>query len=306
VSAAIDPGQAARLAPLAGRLCRVAGIFGTPAGRYRVVAVMTLLLVVLHTHPAWYVQAGVMAIALAGLLHPPAIHRPAFWFGLVAVLSVGLVRLWYEIDNHQYLITYWCFAIGVTRLAAEPERALALNARLLVGLAFLLATIWKLATPEYVSGAFFEGLMLTDPRFADVARLAGAENLAAGQHALRDFSLLGDPEAGVSLTSSARLAALAGAMTWWTVGIEALVAAAFLWPGRRGLPAVRDQLLVAFLATTYLLAPVVGFAWVLAAMGAAQTRLGGRGVLVYLAVFVLVKVAASLPIGRAALAIAGF
>jgi len=84
--------------------------------------------------------------------------------------------------------------------------------------------------------------------------------------------------------------------TVWTVAIEAAVAAAFLWPAGRGLSRYRDALLLLFCITTFAVAPVAGFGWLLIALGVAQSDLSGqrtRGI--YLATFVLILFYRDLP-----------
>ena len=59
-------------------------------------------------------------------------------------------------------------------------------------------------------------------------------------------------------------------MTWWTVLLEGAVAVAFLWLLERGVSRWRDALLLLFCVTTYAIAPVEGFGWLLISMGVAQ------------------------------------
>ena len=90
----------------------------------------------------------------------------------------------------------------------------------------------------------------------------------------------------------ARAAALA---TVFTAMLETALAVAFLVPLRR-LAAARDGLLLAFCASTYALAPVEGFGWLLVAMGVAQCEpVRRRTRLLYLLAFVLIGVYALLP-----------
>src|SRR5436190_1875544 len=68
--------------------------------------------------------------------------------------------------------------------------------------------------------------------------------------------------------------ALAAALaTWGTLALEAAIAALSLapLPGRVA-EGLRHAALLAFCLTTYALAPVAGFGWILVALGAAQCR----------------------------------
>ena len=59
-------------------------------------------------------------------------------------------------------------------------------------------------------------------------------------------------------------------MTWWTVAIEGLIAVSFLARDRRGMAIVRNSLLLVFAISTYMIAPVRGFGWMLMLLGLAQ------------------------------------
>ncbi len=59
-------------------------------------------------------------------------------------------------------------------------------------------------------------------------------------------------------------------MTWWTLAIEGLIALLFLWPGERWISAIRTFSILVFAATTYLVAPVLGFGWIVIVLGFAQ------------------------------------
>jgi hypothetical protein len=78
--------------------------------------------------------------------------------------------------------------------------------------------------------------------------------------------------------------------------VEAAVALTFLWPGQRGIVRFRDALLGLFLLTTYPIASVLTFGWVLAVMGFAQTA-GSAARVFYAAVFVILPLY-DLPLGR--------
>lgn len=67
----------------------------------------------------------------------------------------------------------------------------------------------------------------------------------------------------------ARFRAVAQGATWGTLASECAIALAFLAPLGRGVW-LRHALLLGFCATTYAIAPVVSFGWLLLAMGVAQ------------------------------------
>ena len=281
---------------------RWADDFVAPERRFELVAVMTLVLLIMYTLSTWYMQAGVLCLSVMALLHRPLVRSALLWFGITLILAAGHYQGWFHIDNHKYLITYWCFAVALSRLAADPASFLAFNGRLLIGLAFLFAVLWKLISEDYMSGAFFEATLLQDSRFHGIAEVVGGASPAGLNGNLSDMSRLrdfGDPSVGIAVNTGSRIALLAQFMTWWTIGIEAVVAACFLWPKDRGLSKWRDPILLAFLLTTYPLAPVVGFAWVLTAMATAQCSDRFRyGPVLYTAAFLAVMVSAYLPFSR--------
>jgi len=220
---------------------------------------------------------------------------------LLALLTGTRVVLDYPLaDNHAYLLCYWCATLALGLASNEPGRAVASGARVLIGLAFAFATLWKLAlSPDFLDGTFFRVTLLTDPRFADLARIAGGlapDALAAMREALLEHA---DVEVATwaALDEPASLRRLAGALTLWTAAIEAAVALGFLWAFVRGPRPVADALLV-FCVTTYAVAPVAGFGWLLLAMGMAQCDAspgGARMRLAYLATYVLVLLYREIP-----------
>ena len=84
--------------------------------------------------------------------------------------------------------------------------------------------------------------------------------------------------------------------TWGGLGLEALIALLCLCPAGRIIEAARHAALLLFCATTYALAPVAGFGWLIAVMGLAQCRphaAGRPGA--YIAVFLLILMYAEIP-----------
>ena len=249
-----------------------------PAYRFDLVATITMLLLLLYSEPVWYLQAGVYGLSVAALLYRPLLRRPSLWYGLTLFLVAGHASVWFHLDNHKFLLTYWCLAVGLSLRASDPASTLRTSARLLVGLGFLFAVGAKVLAPDYLSGAFFEGLLLTDDRFFGVAHVLGGvpmDALRAADLAREDLLVFGDLRVPLDLPASPRLTALAQMLTVWTLAIEAVVAGLFLWPEDRGPSRWRDAALLVFITTTYPVTPVLGFAWVLAAMGAAQSTTRG-------------------------------
>jgi hypothetical protein len=203
---------------------------------------------------------------------------------------------WPLADNHAYLLCYWCLALSVSLVARDRGAALALNGRVLIGLAFACATLWKaVLSPDYLDGTFFRMMLMVDQRFEAPVRLVSGlstEQLVANRRLLEAERLpdLLRPEAH-TLVEPARLTLLAQAATWWTVGLEAMVALTFLWPGTGWVARQRHLALAVFCATIYAIAPVVDFGWLLLVMGVAQCEPERTTVrTVYLALFFVLLV----------------
>jgi hypothetical protein len=214
-----------------------------------------------------------LGLAGAGLLLPGVARSPALW-GSLAFFSGLRVAVDYPLpDNHAYLLGYWCFAVFLALRAADSAAVLAASGRMLIGLVFAFATLWKLAlSPDFADGSFFRVTLLTDPRFGDLSRLVGdlsAESLAAHRAYLTQHADVGQAALAPPPYPPA-LRALATVLTAWTLVVEAFLAVAFLWPGRRGPARWRDAALLTFCATTFAVATVEGFGWLLLAIGVAQ------------------------------------
>lgn len=251
---------------------------------------LTLLDMLLRPVGGRGVRSLLLGLAAAGLLLPGWLRSPALWLALAALCGLRVALDWPLGDNHAYLLVYWCLAAAIALAAGQARAILAANARLLVGLAFAFATLWKVfLSPDFLDGTFMRVTLVHDRRMEGAARVAaglapedlGALRARVERHA--DVSL-GAPPAP---PAPARLGRVADAATWWTAALEAAAAAAFLWPGR-STAALRDPLLLLFCVTTYAVAPVQGFGWLLLALGVAQCPARGELRLAYLGAFGLV------------------
>lgn len=271
-------------------------------GLYELVAVMTVILLVLHSEPVWYVTVPTQAFAIAGLLHRPLFRSPAYWLVFAPVLAAGHQRLWYSIDNHEYLLTYWVFGLGLAMCCASPLSALDRTARLLIGLCFAFATLWKIISPEFPNGTFFHFTMLSDMRFAGFADLAGGvgKNVASeNARAIADLVWSGQHGASTVLADTDRVPVLAKLLSWWTILIEGSIALAFLLPVASWLGRMRHVMLMLFVVSTYPIATVNGFGWLLLALGLAQAQHSALWVRAsYVAIFALLPLY-ELPFARA-------
>ncbi len=251
---------------------------------------MTLLLLLFHVSPFWYVALPVTLLAVVGLLFRVVRAHANFWFALVVFLACGNLQNWYTIDNHKYLITYWCLAVFLALRSTSPRRTLAFAGRALIGLVFLFATLWKIQSPDFVDGRFFTYQLLADSRFETLAttlRAVPAPVPRAFRRQERELTRWDATATSVTLNPSPRLVLVARGLTVWTLLIEGLITLAFLSPAGRGFSRARHVLLLFFLFSTYISATVVGFGWVLAIMGLAQCR-DRRIASIYFVAFLLI------------------
>src|SRR5215510_6427632 len=135
---------------------------------------LTLLDLLLRPIGDWFFRPIILGLATLGVVLPGQLRRPELWIVLAILTTLRVILNWPMADNHAYLLSYWCLAITLTLLSRDPQACLALNARLLVGLAFACATLWKVVlSPDYLDGRFFRVLLLTDRRFEGLAQIGG-------------------------------------------------------------------------------------------------------------------------------------
>ena len=169
---------------------------------------------------------------------------------------------------------YWCLAVAIAAREADPARSLAWSGRVLIGLVFAFAVLWKAISPDFLDGRFFRVTLVLDTRLAAFTELVGGlggDELHERREQLAQHVDGVAPEAPLVAAEPARFRAVVWLATLGTFASEALLALAFLWPPGRGPSRFRDPLLIGFCALTYLVAPVSGFGWLLIALGVAQT-----------------------------------
>jgi hypothetical protein len=261
--------------------------------RVALCASLTLLLLLLYSPELWYVNIPLSVIALGALILPTLRTAPLLW-GLAALITgVGTYRTWYTADNHKYLLAYWCLALFVALITHDPQDTLRRSARSMIALVFGFAVVHKTLSGDYLNGSFFYYELLLDERFSVLAKhVAGVPNhfTELNEAARRALISFDSTLTVVPLRGTRQAAALGAVMTWWNYGLELLIVMAFLAPSSTWLSRSRDVWLLLFLFTTYVFAPVIGFGWVLAIMGIAQTdsrRAGIPGL--YVVVFLLLQ-----------------
>ncbi len=265
-------------------------------------SVLTLTAVILLLRPldVWWLTPLVLAAGCLCLVLQSVRRAPITWLLIATLVATRIVFVWPLSDNHIYLLAYWCLAIGLALSDPRPATTLAMSSRWLLGAAFAMAVLWKaVLSPDYVDGRFFRVTLLTDARFADASLLFGGltpEQMAENRkflEALPEGAELLNPPAFVEPQG---LRVFAKVATWGGLALEALIALLCLGPAHQSLEFARHTALLLFCATTYALAPVAGFGWLIATMGLAQCRPQQRRVRVaYIAAFLLVLLYSEVP-----------
>ena len=234
-------------------------------------------------------RAVVLALAVAGLVAPGVAASALFWAALAALAALRVALDWPMSDNHGYLLAIWCSALAVACADARPRAVLARNARLLIGIAFALATLQKAFSPDYLDDTFFRWAFAADGRFEELGRLLGrgADDLDRTRDWLvrRGPANRRRPRARPS-SRRRRSARPRPPSPGRRSLLEGAVALAFLAPRASSLARLRDPALLVFCAGTYAIAPVAGFGWILIAMGVAQSE-SPRWRALYLAAYAL-------------------
>lgn len=259
---------------------------------------LTLLVLLLNAFDQWYSQVPLVLLSALGFMYPRSLRCTRFWCLATALYAAGIFLNWASCDNHKYLICYWCLALCTVFELPRSRRsfALAVNARLLIGLCMALAVFWRTVSDCYHDGSFFHYALLVDPRFADLAGWiadAPAAVLAENRqlrHLLTQGYLYGVEVNRIALTDAPGLKTLGLVLTWWTLLLESAIAALFFWPDGRRAAVARNCLLLLFGLSTYTVATVRGFGWILMLLGLAQcSDREKRFRVAYLAMFLLIQ-----------------
>ena len=259
---------------------------------------LTAIILLLRPFDVWWVAPFVLVAACLSLVLRAVRRAPVTWMIVSALVAIRIAVVWPLSDNHIYLLAYWCLAIGLA-LRHTPRRPLATSSHG-CSCGIRLAVLWKaVLSPDYVDGRFFRVTLLTDERFASASLVFGG--LSRDQMAENRKFLEPLPEGAELLNPPAfveppRLRVFASTATWGGLALEALLALLCLIPAEGRIRVARHAALLAFCATTYALAPVAGFGWLIATMGLAQCRPNQqplRGP--YIAVFLMILLYSEIP-----------
>ncbi len=241
--------------------------------RHLLVLRLTLILLMLYGSSNVILDVPLQVICGLMLLSPSLITHRGLWIAICTFVWWINAANWLWIDNHQFLISYWCLVCALAVGSKNTDAVLAWNGRILVGLVFLFATVWKFLSGEYLDGSFLHFTFLIDHRVSSFATFVGKlDPQVLPQNQLLEDFFKDNPQNSfnIPLETSPLLEGFALIASYWTLVIEGAVAVVFLFAAKFRLQNLQNWILIIFIATTYFLLPVLGFAYVLIIMGLAQ------------------------------------
>jgi len=228
----------------------------------------TILLLLFYGSSSILLDVPLRIVCSLMLLLPILQTNQIMWVIICALVWLINAIDWFALDNHKILIGYWCLVCALAVSSKLTEQVLACNGKMLIGLTFLFATAWKIISGEYLDGSFLHYTFLSDQRVEYMASFVGriSPDILLQNRMLENLlRYLPQTLKSITVTSTPQLQLFTLAASYWTLIIESAVAFAFL-SGQK----LRDWILIIFIATTYFLLPVLGFAYILMIMGFAQ------------------------------------
>jgi hypothetical protein len=229
-------------------------------------SLLTLFTLWNYSSTHWAFSIPFTALFGFALFYPNLRVSWMFWSVTTALLGFLIGQLWASEGNAMFLFFYTGLTLTLALTSKNTWEVVRINARYLIGLVFLLATLWKVFSPDFMSSKFMEYILLEDTRIAPVAVLLTSlrtEDVRKNQEQLLQL-----PETSIVLKTAPNVRELAILLTYLTILVEGLVAFTFLLPVK---PFVRDGMLVAFLVGSYLTVTVPSFGMIIACLGFAQT-----------------------------------
>jgi hypothetical protein len=239
---------------------------------------LTLFLAVMFPF-AWWPFSVVSKVALLTvLLFPSAARSSTLWAVLAATATLAIVREWDLADNHKYLLCYWLWVMCIAHTTSDSafrDQIIRFNARFFLIFIFLGAALQKFFSETYMSGAMFELELLLDFRFRAFAHLVGVDN-ALMEESFRRLMLLQNPfvqvvDNYIRLSTDDHVHRAATLITLYDLYVQVAIGALLMFC-RKGTDVAAHILLLFFILTTYIPAPVFGFGATLCVMGFALAK----------------------------------
>jgi hypothetical protein len=239
---------------------------------------LTLFLAVVFSFESWLFQLTSQLALLCVLLFPSTARKPLLWALLATAATIALVQERDVADNHKYLLCYWLWVMCIAHIPKDHEfrdQIIRFNARFFLIFIFLGAALQKFLSSTYMSGAMFEMELLLDERFRAFAHLVGIDH-ALGAESLRRLLLLQNPYVQVvdnyiELASEDHVHYVARLVTFYDFYVQVAIGVLLLFC-RRITDIAAHLLLVFFIFTTYIPAPVFGFGVTLSVLGFAMAK----------------------------------
>jgi hypothetical protein len=244
--------------------------------RFGIVLLSVVLSLLVSLHWAPMAVPSLVALVLC-VARPDLGSRPATWWVLAACWGVALVIAPEHMEDHVPLFTVWLVALALSLRCSDEGDFLAaagFQARLLIGVTFTAAVLWKLWFGTYLSGVTLWMYMVADDRFGPLAAVVGLsqEDLAFARSDLS--GVLDGTVSSVTFQASGWTEWMIVLVAVMTLLIEAVIALSHLSPDATRIARLRLPSVVLFGLVTYGTVPVVPFAVLLAllAMTIAQWR----------------------------------
>ena len=266
---------------------------------YNLALRLTLLDLILRPIGSWEIRVPVLITSILGLVIPGLLKSPAIWFLLTGFTLSRVIFDWPLSDNHAYLLFLWCFAIFISALKKD-KILLTKNARLMIGLVFLFAFIWKaFLSPDFLDKRFFSVNMIEDPRFSEFTQVTcniSKDDLDYFRDYVKQHVDGNLVFAEVINFNLGCINKIAGFLTYYTIVLELLIALFFLIPKKISISKYRDYFLILFCISVYSVATVEGFGWLLIAMDISQSDNKKLPILLYILSFFIILFYREVPI----------
>lgn len=237
--------------------------------KVHVFSAITLASIAFYGPSSWLVTLSARAFILAALIWPSTLRSKAAWYVVGLAYLVAIAANWPPVDNHEYLMGYsagLAFIANSLRPSLSAEYVLRTSATWLVVITMSLSVGQKIGAPDFLSGTFFEHAIATDVRFRVLARVSGLHSIDLDQNKQRMSDLRHERSTVVTLESTPSVTRLARILSAVDLALPTIIALTLALPTSR-IRAIGFLALSIFIGTTYLVAPVVGFGFVLCALG---------------------------------------
>tara|TARA_R100001369_G_scaffold92823_1_gene140195 strand:- start:6805 stop:7746 length:942 start_codon:yes stop_codon:yes gene_type:complete len=227
-----------------------------------------------------YLIIAMPVILIPGILFNGVASNKYYW-AFLAILTIILYLILdfvgFYIPNHKHIYAYVCLAITFVLFFSKNTKILEgikIQSKFIIGLCFLFATTGKFLAPEFLNGSFFVFTNTIDPRFFGFTSLMGNidfQDLLHNQNNFHDLLNTTDPDKIFQLNGAQKLNGIALILSYWTIFIEGMIAISFISPNKFKISKYRNIFLITFILTTYPIATVPGFAYVLTTLGFIQS-----------------------------------